>query len=394
MQNADISYGLSDDGQVGSPSVYFVTPTPGAKNVANAAAVTFSKPGGGYTASFSVSLSSLTPGVQIRYTTNGTVPTATSTLYTTPLTVDRDRTLRARAFGTGLVASPISSAHYFLLDSTTSSFHSNLPVVVLDTAGGAIGENSQTTVSAMVLNKPAAGDTVLTQTPEYVGRAGLNIRGQSSTGFPKKQYHFELWDQSNQDEKHSLLGMPSEADWVLYAPYSEKSLMQNQLAYKWANETGEYAVRTQWVEVFLNSSGQANVSYSRDYVGVYLLMEKLEIGDNRVNIDKIKPGDDAEPDVTGGYLWHKDKTDPGDTQSFKTTSGQTFLYEDPGGTELDTAQKTWLKNYLNQFESALYGSKFADPAVGYACGIAGAIHPRSQRCDTGRTERNRCRASE
>jgi hypothetical protein len=70
--------------------------------------------------------------------------------------------------------------------------------------------------------------------------------------------------------------------------------------------------------------------------------------------------------VTGGYLWHKDKTDPDDTQSFRTVSGQTFLYEDPAGTELDTAQKAWLTGYVNQFETALYGSKFTDPTEGYA----------------------------
>lgn len=365
-QSSDVSYGLSNDSLISSPNVYFATPTPGKQNVANAAAVTFSKPGGGYTASFSLTLSSLTPGVQIRYTTNGTVPTATSTLYSGAITVSRDTSIRARAFGTGLNASPISSAQYFVLDSTTSTFHSNLPLIVLDTAGSSVGENAQTTVSAMVLNKPASGDTVLTQAPEYVGRAGLNVRGQTSAGFPKKQYHFELWDESNQDQKHPLLGMPTEADWVLYAPYSEKSLMQNELAYQWANEMGEYAVRTQWVELFINSSGQANVNYSRDYVGVYLLMEKIEIGANRVDINKIKPGDDAEPDVTGGYLWHKDKTDPGDTASFTTVSGQTFLYEDPNASDLDAAQKTWLTNYVNQFETALYGAKFADPNEGYA----------------------------
>jgi hypothetical protein len=366
VQSSDVSYGLSDDGSAGSPSVYFSQPTPGAHNVANAAAVTFSKASGGYTSSFSLALSSATPGVQIRYTTNGSVPTASSTLYTVPFTINRDRMVRARAFGTGLNPSPVSSAQYFLLDSTTSAFHSNLPVVVLDTAGLSVGENAQTTVSAMVLDNPASGDTVLTQTPEFVGRAGLNVRGQTSAGFPKKQYHFELWDESNQDAKRPLLGMPSEADWVLYAPYSEKSLMQNELAYQWANEIGEYAVRTRWVEVFLNSSGQANVSYGRDYVGVYLLMEKIEIGPDRVNIDKVKPGEDTEPEVTGGYLWHKDKTDPGDTSSFRTVSGQTFLYEDPDASELDAAQKTWLTNYVNQFETALYGSKFTDPTEGYA----------------------------
>ncbi len=65
--------------------------------------------------------------------------------------------------------------------------------------------------------------------PDYVGRAGMKVRGSGSTGFPKKQYAFETWDEANEDLDVSILGMASESDWILHAPYSDKSLMRNVL---------------------------------------------------------------------------------------------------------------------------------------------------------------------
>ena len=42
---------------------------------------------------------------------------------------------------------------------------------------------------------------------------------------------------------------------------------------------------------------------------------------------------------------------------------------EPKPGEITPAQKTWLKNHLDQFESVLYGPHFADPAKGYAAFI-------------------------
>ena len=72
--------------------------------------------------------------------------------------------------------------------------------------------------------------------------------------------------------------MPAESDWVLYAPYSEKTLMQNALAYMWSNRMGQYAVRTRFVEVFMNGNAGSKVDYAGDYRGVYILMEKIKVG--------------------------------------------------------------------------------------------------------------------
>ena len=77
----------------------------------------------------------------------------------------------------------------------------------------------------------------------------IEIRGKSSQMFPKKQYGFETRDQENEDMDVSLLDMPEEEDWILQAPYSDKSLIRNVLIYDLSREIGRYASRVKFVEL-------------------------------------------------------------------------------------------------------------------------------------------------
>src|SRR5687768_17633167 len=63
--------------------------------------------------------------------------------------------------------------------------------------------------------------------PGYRGRIGIEVRGQSSQQFPKKSFAIELRDADGADRRVPLLGMPADGDWVLYAPYNDKTLMRN-----------------------------------------------------------------------------------------------------------------------------------------------------------------------
>ena len=56
---------------------------------------------GYYSAPVNVHITCATPGAQIRYTTNRTEPTAASTLYTGPLTLQQPGTIRARVYSNG-----------------------------------------------------------------------------------------------------------------------------------------------------------------------------------------------------------------------------------------------------------------------------------------------------
>jgi cytochrome c peroxidase len=77
------------------------------------AAPTFSPGGGTYTSAQSVTISSATSGASIRYTTDGSTPSATvGTVYAGPVTISATTTLRAIAYASGLADSSVSSAAY------------------------------------------------------------------------------------------------------------------------------------------------------------------------------------------------------------------------------------------------------------------------------------------
>jgi hypothetical protein len=87
-----------------------------------AAAPTFAPPPGSYSAAQSVSLSDTTPGASIRYTTNGTTPTTSSTLYNpgTPITVGSSMTIEAIAVANGYSTSPVASGSYVISTSAAT----------------------------------------------------------------------------------------------------------------------------------------------------------------------------------------------------------------------------------------------------------------------------------
>ena len=98
-QSTDISYGRYPDG---SGDWYFMdSPSPGQFNlVGMAGKVYFSRLSGTFTDSFNLTLSTLSPTAEIRYTTNGTIPTQSSILYSGPIAVPNAlaRRIRARAY--------------------------------------------------------------------------------------------------------------------------------------------------------------------------------------------------------------------------------------------------------------------------------------------------------
>lgn len=376
VQTKDVSYGLQDADNPASTRQFFTTPTPGAANLLSVEAPVFSTPGKVFTASFSLTLSTPTAGATIYYTTNDTIPTTSSTLYTGAITVSANARIRARAFLTGYNPSPIVSNNYMFSDSSTSGFSTNLPIVVLNTFGTTMSTSATTNTLATVAfidTSPADGRADMLDTPSFNGRAGLRIRGSTSSqsDYPKKQFAVELWDENNADKSASILGMPAESDWVLYAPYSEKALMQNALAMQWANETGHYASRTRYVEVYLNQTSTTTaIDYTGDYLGVYILMEKIKVDSNRVDIAALNPTDTTLPDISGGYLFKKDRKDSDefaiDTLGGAEVATQKFIVAEPELADLNTQQQSYLQTFFTDLDAVMQGSNFADPVNGYA----------------------------
>jgi hypothetical protein len=132
----------------------------------------------------------------------------------------------------------------------------------------------------------------------------VNIRGHYSLKYPKHSYSLKTVDAEGEPMKTPLLGLPKESEWVLYAPFPDKTLMRDVLAYELSNEMGQWAPRTRFVEVFIS---EANGRLSRsNYAGVYVLEEKIKRDKSRVNIAKLEPVDTEEPRISGGYIFKKD----------------------------------------------------------------------------------------
>ena len=92
-------------------------------------------------------------------------------------------------------------------------------------------------------------------------RAGVRVRGSSSANFRKQSLTVESWGENDNDADIEPFGLPSESDWILYAPSPEfdHTLMHNTFAFELSRQIGRYAVRFQFVEVFLNTDGGALV---------------------------------------------------------------------------------------------------------------------------------------
>lgn len=116
-QRTDYSWGYDPLDQF----KYFQAQTPGASNgnstITGVVSDTkFSHTRGFYETPFSLAITSATPGVTIRYTTNGTAPTATTGLtYTGPIPVAGTKVVRAAAYKTGLLPSDVDAQTYLFL---------------------------------------------------------------------------------------------------------------------------------------------------------------------------------------------------------------------------------------------------------------------------------------
>jgi len=369
-QEANVSYGRYPDG--GSDLRLFGYPTAGWTNLLIYEGVVsppqFDVKSRICAGPITVTLTTSTEGASIYYTTDGTDPYSAArnqpvgTLYKKPLVIGSTVTLKAMAWKSGWRQSQLKAERYVFIGQDLWRFSSPLPIAVVDTFGRGVPD-TQVPAYACFVDLGEDGRAGILGTVDFGGVGAINMRGKSSMGFPQHQYHFETQNELGEDKNVSILGLPAESDWVLYGPYTDKSLMRNVLSYRWSNEMGEYAPRTRYIEMFLNSDD--SVVTMNDYMGVYVLLEKIKISPNRVNITKLEPSDNVEPEITGGYIVKKDKFD-GDDVSFFTSRGQNLIYQDPNGQDLTQAQRDWIRDYYNSFEAALYGPSFADPANGYA----------------------------
>jgi hypothetical protein len=243
---------------------------------------------------------------------------------------------------------------------------SNLPIVIINTAGGAAIPNEPKLDATMGIINNGAGNRNYVTDPfnEYQGDIGIEIRGSSSSGFPKKQWGLETRDPSGQNVDVSIFNMAYDNDWVLYAPYSDKSLLRNVLTYKMGWDTERFAPRTQLCEVVLNG----------EYQGVYVFIEKIKRKDGKVGINSVETTENSGNEITGDYILKVDKFTAGGQLAWVSpfppyagaTSTVKFQMHSPSIDSITPQQLNYIQTKVTDFETALDGPNFSDPVLGFA----------------------------
>ena len=173
----------------------------------------------------------------------------------------------------------------------------------------------------------------------------IKVRGRSSNfASPKKSFRIKF------ATKQKILDIKGkEKKWTLIANHFDRSFLRNFLAFKISDLMGlKYAPRCRPVDVIINGN----------YRGNYYICDKLEVGENRLNITKMKETDITEPNITGGYFLEIGGSSfgrgGGGNSNFKTNKGINGQIQFPKEDEITSEQKTYISEKLNKFEDEVY----------------------------------------
>jgi hypothetical protein len=345
------------------------SPTPNLPNTnLRASDVQLSRVGGVFVGSFQLSITA-GPGESIRYTTDGSNPDENSTLYSSPITVNSTQQIRARAYGLVGQVGNIQTESYIKASSTVGSVTSDLPIIVLENFnGGTPDEEFQDSTIALYDVDPNTELSSLSAPADFTSLSAQHRRGKSTFGQPKLNLRIELRDNFGEDRNASLLGLPSESDWILYAPWTiDRTGTRHALIYDLSRQADNWAPRTRYVEVYSNYNG-GDLS-STDYVGTYVLMEVIKRDENRVDVAELTATQNSAPDITGGYILQIDEAEPNDAswdsaRGYPAGSSQ-FIHVEPERIDMTQAQVDYIRDYVDDFEAALFGPNYKDPVLGY-----------------------------
>lgn len=202
----------------------------------------------------------------------------------------------------------------------------------------------------------------------YEGKIEIKWRGFSSQGTDQKSYNFNLVNEMREDNPHNLLGMPAHEDWALVAAHPDKSRLRIPLAYRLGELINpEWSPRTRFTELYVNN----------EYQGLYALVERVKRGVSRIDIKKLDSESSA-ADISGGYILELipnvqeriEKEEYVFQLDYKHWNDENakliFTTKYPQYHNISQEQITWIKNYLNEFESVLYNDKlYKDPTNGW-----------------------------
>ena len=234
---------------------------------------------------------------------------------------------------------------------------SNLPIILIETDQGVPVTKEKIDAMMKITFHLDQRNYVTGPYNNYDGLISIKGRGSSSwERYEKKGYTLETRLATGENNNVPLLGLPAENDWVLHGPYADKTLIKNAFVYTIGAELGRYAPRHHFCELVLNG----------EYRGVYLLVERIKRDSNRVDIATLNPDENTGDDLTGGYIMRIDRVE--NEYSWKADFGYDlsyFNYYYPDALDMSSAQRDYIRGYINQFEYALTSRPLFDVQNGY-----------------------------
>lgn len=242
-------------------------------------------------------------------------------------------------------------------------FCTHLPLVLIDTQGEKIRDHQDGGYCMISIIDNEETNNHPTDEPQVYTAAQIKIRGNSSAGFDKKQYKLDFVESAQNPVQvdYEVMGMPAESDWVLNGPYLDKSLMRNYMMYNLAGEImDDWSPNVRYCEVILNG----------EYQGLYLMIESVKEGKNRVNV-----GDEvALKSGQTGYLVvrERDGQTPTRLDNFGT---YTYITQNELGVKypnpalITPQQANYIERDISAFEKALYSLDYDHVKYGYASWI-------------------------
>ena len=173
----------------------------------------------------------------------------------------------------------------------------------------------------------------------------IKCRGNSSyTTTDKKSYNIKL------ENRADLLGMGSEKKWCLISNYNDVANMNNKLVYQFAEDIGlAYSPACQYVDLYLNGT----------YNGLYLLCEKNNIGENRIDISEPTQKTSTSFVVSREL---EDRLKARNRTFVSTKKKNYFRIQEPS--EVTDEQKTEIHDTMQSIENAIVSQDHIDEDTG------------------------------
>jgi hypothetical protein len=176
----------------------------------------------------------------------------------------------------------------------------------------------------------------------YNGPISIEVRGGSSSYFPKQPFNIQTRKVDGSNNNVSLLGMPAENDWKLIGPLTDRSLLRNTFTYELGRKQGHWEPRSKYCELILNG----------EYLGLYALTEKIKPDKNRLNISKLTDTDLFGDDVTGGYLFWKSGNWP-------------LTIDYPNENKVQPEQEAYLQAFVQRYWDVILSDNWLNSKIDY-----------------------------